>query len=153
MTFDAAEAAARVGNVPWVAHFHSTEADRQSDNPNPLIEQMEKGAVQSAARIMVPSNLMRARLISTYDAPKAKIDVVPNMLSEGAAPTLDMGRFESRRVIFLGRLSRQKGLDRFCAVACIVRDKWSDVCFDVFGDGEERGLLASPGINAQGQVG
>jgi glycosyltransferase involved in cell wall biosynthesis len=64
-----------------------------------------------------------------------------------------MGRFESKRVIFLGRLSKQKGVDRFCDVARIVRERLPEGSFDVFGDGEEREALAVHGINAHGPLG
>jgi glycosyltransferase involved in cell wall biosynthesis len=153
VTFDAAEAAAKIADAPWIAHFHSTEADRQPDNADPLIERIEKGAVQSAARIVAPSNVTRLKLVSSYNAPETKVDAVPNLLSEEAAPTLDIGRFESKRVIFLGRLSRQKGIDRFYAVARVVREKRPDVGFDVFGDGEERGPLSADGVKVHGPVG
>jgi glycosyltransferase involved in cell wall biosynthesis len=153
VTFDAAESAAKIGSVPWIAHIHSTEANRQPHNVDPLIERIEKGALHSAARVVVPSNVTKLQLISSYDASDAKVDVIPNVFSEGAAPTPEMGRFESKRVIFLGRLSRQKGVDRFCAVAQIVRKKRPDISFEVFGDGEERGLLATREIIAQGPIG
>jgi glycosyltransferase involved in cell wall biosynthesis len=153
VTFDAAEAAAHIAKVPWIAHFHSTEADRQPDGADPLIENIERAAVRSAARIVAPSKLTRQRLVSTYAAPDARVDVVPNVLSEGAAPTADMGRFESKRVVFLGRLSAQKGVDRFCAVARAVREQRPDAGFDVFGDGEQRSILGGYGINARGPVG
>jgi glycosyltransferase involved in cell wall biosynthesis len=64
-----------------------------------------------------------------------------------------MGRFESKRVVFLGRLSAQKGVDRFCAVARAVREQRPDAGFDVFGDGEQRSILGGYGINARGPVG
>ncbi len=64
-----------------------------------------------------------------------------------------MGRFETKRVVFLGRLSRQKGVDRFCDIAEAVRRAGSSASFEVFGEGEERALLARHGIMWRGPVG
>jgi glycosyltransferase involved in cell wall biosynthesis len=153
VTFDAARAAASRIGVPWIAHFHSTEADRQPDGGDPLTERVEQGAVDSANRIVAPSATTKGRLVDLYRAAAARIDVVPNVLSEGAAPTADMGRFETKRVIFLGRLSRQKGVDRFCDVADTVRRAGISAGFEAFGDGDERKLLARHDIAWRGAVG
>ena len=97
--------------------------------------------------------MTKRRLMSAYRAPEARIQVAPNVLSEGAAPTAEMGRFETKRVVFVGRLSPQKGLDRFGAVADAVRRTRSDISFEVFGDGEQRDQVHAMGLNWRGSVG
>jgi glycosyltransferase involved in cell wall biosynthesis len=135
--FPAARAGAAATGLPWIAHFHSTEAERQPDVTDPLTERMERDAALGATRIITPGEGTRARVIA-YGAEPSKVDAVPNSLSEGASPTADMGRFETRRIVFLGRLSRQKGVDRFCDLADELRGQGLDARFEVFGDGEER---------------
>src|SRR6201999_3708049 len=67
-------------------------------------------------------------------------------------PTRDMGRFETRRVVFLGRLSAQKGLDRFGAIARAVRAELPWARFEVFGDGEDRGQTVVWGLDYRGPL-
>jgi len=153
VTFDAARAAAERIGVPWVAHFHSTEADRQPGSADPLTERIEQGAVDSATRIVAVSEATRRALVAAYDpAGRRRIDVVPNSFSAAAAGTADMGRFETHRVVFLGRLSRQKGVDLFCDVAKRVRDGGFVADFVVYGNGPESPLLEQPGISRRGAL-
>jgi len=139
VTFEAAAAAAGVHGTPWVAHFHSTEAERQLDRADSLTMRIEQKAVEEAASVVVPSNVTKSNVSGAYGGGK-RINVVPNVLSEELIPTADMGRFESKRVVFIGRLSPQKGVDRFCIAAANVQQQRSGVTFDIFGDGEERSL-------------
>jgi glycosyltransferase involved in cell wall biosynthesis len=154
VTFDAARAAAEHIGVPWVAHFHSTEAERQPDAPDPLTQRIEQGAVDSAQRVVAVSEVTRRVIRQSYDTgARRSIDVVPNSLSEGTAPTNEMGRFESHRVVFLGRLARQKGVDLFCEIASRVRQSGFRADFVAFGDGPERYLLLREGISSPGPLG
>jgi glycosyltransferase involved in cell wall biosynthesis len=149
--FPAARAGAEAVGTPWIAHFHSTEAERQPGAADPLTERMERNAVAAANRIIVPSEGTRQKVIA-YGAAPARVDAVPNSLSEGAAPTAEMGRFETRRVVFLGRLSRQKGVDRFCDLAEALRAQRVNAGFEVFGDGEEAGEVRRRGLDWRGAV-
>ena len=154
VTFDAARAAAERIGAPWIAHFHSTEADRQPGRTDPLTERIEQGAVDSATRIVAVSDATRRALVAAYDrAGRRKIDVVPNSFSSGAAGTADMGRFETHRVVFLGRLSRQKGVDLFCDVADRLKSTGFVADFVAYGDGPERSLLYQRGVASYGALG
>lgn len=153
VTFDAAREAAAAAHIPWLAHFHSTEIERNAEAADPLTERIERGAVDSATRIIAPSRRTMDRLRERYQAKSERIDVVPNSLSEGAAPTAEMGRFETRRVLFLGRLSRQKGVDRYVELADELRRSSTDCSFEATGDGEEARLLAGHGVKWNGAVG
>ena len=153
VTFDAARAAAESIAVPWIAHFHSTEADRQPGSIDPLTERIEQGAVDSATCIVAVSEATRRALVAAYDrAGRRRIDVVPNSFSSGAAATADMGRFETHRVVFLGRLSRQKGVDRYCEIADRVRNSGFIADFVAYGDGPERVLLGQHHITYLGPL-
>jgi glycosyltransferase involved in cell wall biosynthesis/uncharacterized protein YjbI with pentapeptide repeats len=153
VTFDAARAAAERIGVPWVAHFHSTEAERQPGSSDPLTERIEQSAVDSAARLVTVSAATHRSLIAAYDAAKRRpVDIVPNCFSEGIPSAADMGRFETKRVIFLGRLSRQKGVDRFCEVVRQLRQNGVGAEFLAYGDGPERTLLWQSGVRAMGSL-
>ncbi len=154
VTFDAARAAAERIQVPWIAHFHSTEADRQPGNADPLTERIEQSAFENATRIVTVSEATQRTLVAAYDpAGRHTVDVVPNSLSEGAAPTAEMGRFETHRVVFLGRLSRQKGVDRFCEVADQVRNSDFTADFAAYGDGPDYWQLGQHRVSSLGALG
>jgi WD40 repeat protein/glycosyltransferase involved in cell wall biosynthesis len=153
VTFDAARVAAAQLAVPWIAHFHSTEADRRPDGGDPLIERIEQGAVNTATRVVAPSGVTRQRLVDRYNAVEARVAVVPNPLSPEETPPAERGSFASKRVIFVGRLTRQKGVDRFCDVAAAVRRAGTSASFEVFGDGEMRASLRDRPVVWRGPVG
>jgi hypothetical protein len=58
-------------------------------------QSMAVSAVARLTRPIAPSEATRGKLVALYRAAAGRIDVVPNVLSEGAAPTADMGRFET----------------------------------------------------------
>jgi glycosyltransferase involved in cell wall biosynthesis len=62
--------------------------------------------------------------------------VIPNILSERAPAASDMGRFETRRVLFIGRLSRQKGVDLFVKAVGKARQT-SRLDAEIVGSGED----------------
>jgi glycosyltransferase involved in cell wall biosynthesis/uncharacterized protein YjbI with pentapeptide repeats len=152
VTFEAARAAAQAGAVPWIAHFHSTEQDRQLANADRLTQRIERGAVSLASRVVAPSQVTCGKLIQAYDASPQNVAVIPNVLSEGPSPISEMGRFESKRVVFIGRLTPQKGVDLFCEVAEKVRSRLYGAQFEAFGEGEQRALLAQNGVTARGPL-
>jgi glycosyltransferase involved in cell wall biosynthesis len=153
VTFDAADAAARRAGKPWVAHFHSTERDRRPSLPDPIIGRIERQGALAADHIVVPSETTSRRVQELYDVPASKITVVPNPLSwEEVAPS-EMGSFETKRTIFLGRLTAQKGPDHFARVATEVRRRHREAAFWVFGEGEEApDLRYHPDVSLRGVV-
>lgn len=147
VTFAAASAASRVRATPWIAHFHSTEADRRATglsgmHADPRIEHIERQAVATAAGIVAPSDITARQLRESYNAPDAKLSVVPNALPRAHGEWDHVGNFETQRVLFLGRLSPQKGPDLFAALAQRVRRERPRVTFVMFGEGEARQQLA-----------
>lgn len=153
VTFDAAAAAAHKSGRPWIAHFHSTERDRRPTNPDPIIERMERQGALAADHIVVTSQATSSRIQTLYDVPASKITVLPNSLSEEKIAPSEMGRFETKRTVFLGRLTAQKGPDRFAQVAERVRHRLREASFWIFGAGEDLySLYHIPYISYRGVV-
>lgn len=138
VTFPAARAVSSAYKKPWVAHFHSLETDRRHREPDAIIERIEKGAVKGAESLVTPSKVTREKLKKLYNASGDKIKVVPNSLS--SSQVIPSGEFETKRVVFLGRLTEQKGLDRFVNVASKVRRADPTISFVAYGSGEMGGL-------------
>jgi len=146
VTFPAAEAAAETAGVPWVAHFHSTVADRQS-RADPFAAAIERRAAREADRVIVPSEETRKKVVAAAEVDAAKVEVVPNPLSEEEVSFDEVGRFETRRVVFLGRLAEQKGPDLFVALARAYAQRGMDETeFVIIGEGELRAELEREGF-------
>jgi glycosyltransferase involved in cell wall biosynthesis/uncharacterized protein YjbI with pentapeptide repeats len=149
ITFPAAEALGK----PWVAHLHSTVADRQPDNPDPVIAEIERQGAQAADRVVAPSNATSLQIQRLYDLPAERIAVVPNPLSEERLALADVGSFESKLVVFLGRITRQKGPDLFLELARRLSNE--DATFVLYGAGEQEDELrwnAPSNVSFRGQV-
>ncbi len=139
VTFEAAAAAAEEKAKPWVAHFHSTEADRRPESRDAVIRRREQNGAESATRVLTPSRATARRVHEEYKVAESKIEVVPNPLSVENLPSWEMGAFETSRVIFLGRLASQKGPDLFTGIAAEVKRRYAAAQFWMFGSGERIG--------------
>jgi glycosyltransferase involved in cell wall biosynthesis len=152
VTFDAAREASERTGAPWVAHFHSTERDRRPTQPDELTRQIEGMGAHQAHALVVPSEVTRRRLVEDWGQRAERAQVAPNLLSDDPPSAAEMGRFETRRVVFVGRLSEQKGLDRFGQLAERMRGIMPGLSFDVFGDGEEQWQVSRYGLNLRGSL-
>jgi glycosyltransferase involved in cell wall biosynthesis len=143
VTFPAARRVAGEGaeRIPWVAHFHSTVEDREPGRLDPIVTGIEHIGARDAAHVIVPSSLTANRVSDLYDVPRDRMLVLSNPLSIEDIPRSETGVFETRRVVFLGRLTEQKGPDLFAEVAVAVKRSAAqrrepDTRFWMFGEGE-----------------
>lgn len=135
VTFEAAREAARRKEIPWIAHVHSIEIERRPEGPDPLVARMEQRSLAAATAVVAPSKITSRRIFDHYQIAPELVHIVPNVLSPARIEAEETGRFESARVVFFGRLSHQKGLDRFLNVAQMLRQRISDAEFHVYGSG------------------
>lgn len=136
ITFGAAEALSRATDKPWVGHVHSTEMERRPYGADPVIWRLESQGVLAADRLIVPSHVTADVLHDQYGVGRGRTVVMPNPLSEQDVPISQTGRFNARRVVFTGRLTPQKGVDRFGDLADMVRSENLDIEFRAYGEGE-----------------
>lgn len=148
LTSPGASWAARRAGLPYVQTFHSSEFDRTS-TPWDAIVRIERQAVADADLIIAVSNRTRDQLVSHLGAPFGKIRVVYNGVdaaryaSNGPKPVLSVQTNGKSIVLFLGRLTEQKGPVQFLHAAKKVLEKRQDVIFFVAGTGELLPLLIS----------
>jgi glycosyltransferase involved in cell wall biosynthesis len=146
LTSPGASTAARRAGLPYVQTFHSSEFDRTS-TPWDAIVRIERAAAAESDLIIAVSNRTREQLVSHLGAPPAKIRVVYNGVdsaryaSNGARPALSVQTDGKSIVLFLGRLTEQKGPVQFLHAAKKVLEKRPDVIFFVAGTGELLPLL------------
>jgi len=136
MTLGAGKKAARHHRVPLVAHVHATELDRTHFHPNEWIYWQERNGLNAASHIITVSNYTKNILVKEYGISGDKIDVVHNGTSD--APQVDALTTVHRRhrmVLFIGRLTVQKGPFHFLEAARVVHTHVPEAEFVVAGEG------------------
>lgn len=146
MTYAAASKAAEHHRVPMVAHIHATELDRTHFSPNPDIYECERKGFQNATTIIAVSQYTKNILVEHYGIPASKIRVVHNGNTFAFdAPAQQIWNARSRKqnpmVLFLGRMTVQKGPWQFLDMACRVHKENADVQFVIAGDGHMFGEM------------
>lgn len=140
LSFPAGVAAKKISGKKLVVHVHATEFDRTGGTGvNPLVYEIEKWGMENADKIIAVSNLTKNMVIEKYGIPAEKIEVVYNATeppgdihSALAAP---ISRHKSI-VLFVGRITLQKGPDYFVEAAAKVLAHTKDVLFVMAGDGD-----------------
>jgi glycogen(starch) synthase len=141
MTFPAAMAVSRASGKPLIAQVHSTEFDRSGEHVNQRIYDVERAGMHAAYKVIAVSNYTRNIIISRYGVPPAKVEVVYNGVepnngngSQSSGQTLP-GR-NDKVVLFLGRITMQKGPEYFLRAAKKVSERMNNVRFIMAGDGD-----------------
>lgn len=138
ITFEAGRRARDVSGKPLVAHIHATEYDRCGGPGNPEIHRRERQGMLAADRIISNSAVLRRQVVERYAVPADRIDVVHFGIDAAPSGELDPVPVTANRptVLFLGRVTRQKGPERFIEVARRVADHVAGVQFVLAGTGD-----------------
>lgn len=133
---------------PLVLHIHSTEFDRTGgEQPNQQIADIEWQGMMEADKIVAVSHYTKQLIINKYGIDSNKIEVVHN----GVDPNPQyheqpLSNFLSNRpvVVFVGRLTIQKGPEYFLTVAKRVLEQQKEAVFVLAGQGDQyESLLVS----------
>ncbi|OFZ17993.1 MAG: hypothetical protein A2X94_06360 [Bdellovibrionales bacterium GWB1_55_8] len=138
MTFPAAIALKALTGLPLILHVHSLEYDRSGHGANWQIEQIEKEGIAAADTVIAVSYYTRSSISQRHGTSLDKIEVVHNGVY--SKDTVDSYRRErdwpSKIVLFLGRVTFQKGPDYFVEAAARVVPHVPDVLFVMAGSGD-----------------
>ncbi|MFH1364895.1 MAG: glycosyltransferase family 4 protein [Candidatus Aenigmatarchaeota archaeon] len=134
---------------PLIVTVHSTEYDRTGSLcPNPWISDIEWQGMSSADRVITVSSYMKKQLIERYSIPEDKIDVVYNSIdSEKYSRDKVSFGLDEKIVLFLGRITLQKGPDYLLKAAKKVLDYNKKVRFIFVGKGDMLPQLIEESIN------
>lgn len=138
MTFPAgAEIAARVG-APLITHVHSLEFDRAAEGADRDIVAVEHQGLESATRVVAVSYYTRGLIHKVHGTDLDKISVVHNGVyarETVQAYAREQGT-EGPVVLFLGRVTFQKGPEYFVEAAARVLEQVPDATFVMAGSGD-----------------
>jgi glycosyltransferase involved in cell wall biosynthesis len=140
MTFPAGIALSARSGKPLVVQVHSTEFDRSGEHVNQYVYDIERHGMHAAAKVITVSNYTRNIVVSRYAVPPEKVEVVYNGIdfsdSGAAAPAPAASPGGDKVVLFLGRITMQKGPEYFLYAAKKVLEKEQNVKFVMAGDGD-----------------
>jgi glycosyltransferase involved in cell wall biosynthesis len=133
-------AVAAVSGKPLIVHVHATEFDRSGENHNQMIYHIERKGMEQADKIIAVSHFTRNIIISRYGISGEKIEVVHNGIecngkSNWALAETGISRDE-KIVLFLGRITMQKGPEYFLGAAKKVLEVMDNVKFVIAGSGD-----------------
>ncbi len=138
MTFPAAALAKKVSNKKMVVHIHATEFDRSDNTVNQFVYDMERMGFESADVIIAVSERTKKMVVEKYGIDSSKIKVVYNAVDKKILGDLKLpGLLEHEKVVlFMGRITHQKGPEYFVRAAKLVLDKIPDAHFIMAGSGD-----------------
>ena len=122
IAFAAGLRAREVSGKPLVAHIHAIEFDRTGGDGNPEIARREREGLRGADRVVSNSYRLQALCVERYQADPRKFDVVHWGIDDetgsrqAAIGTSPLGP-NTPVVLFLGRVTSQKGPDYFLEMA------------------------------------
>jgi glycosyltransferase involved in cell wall biosynthesis len=139
ITLPAALEIRKRAGVPLVFTVHSTEFDRSAGFfPQQWVAELEEKGVRSADAVIAVSKYTKSLLVDRYGAPEERVFPVHNGVD--FAKFADVGERNYGRgreyVLFLSRLSRQKGPLYFMKAARRVLEERPSTKFLVAGKGE-----------------
>lgn len=120
---------------PLVMHIHSLEVDRSGEESKGWVYELEKKGMEYADLLMPVSHYTANNINKYYGISKNKMSVVHNG-SNKVRPFKSRRHFREKTVLFVGRLTRQKGPEKFLDIASKVLEKNPDVRFVMAGVGD-----------------
>jgi len=139
MTFPAGLAVAGLKGVPLVVHVHSTEFDRSGMHVDQRIYDIERRGMHGAIRVIAVSYLTKNIVTHNYGVDPSKVEVVYNAIETGSNGA-DAEKYnihkDEKLVLFLGRITMQKGPEYFLAAAKKVLEVMDNVKFVMAGSGD-----------------
>jgi glycogen synthase len=139
MTFPAGLAVAGIKGVPLVVHVHSTEFDRSGLHIDQRIYDIERRGMHGAMKVIAVSWLTKNLITHHYGVDPSKVEVVYNAI-ESNNNGFDEEKYtitkDEKIVLFLGRITMQKGPEYFLAAAKKVLEVVDNVKFVMAGSGD-----------------
>lgn len=140
LTFKAGIVAKRVSGKPLVVHVHATEFDRSGGHSvNQFVYDIEREGMHLADKVIAVSNFTKEKIVHHYGIPPSKVEVVHNAV-DFTDRQFSKSEFKIKEtdkvVLFLGRITLQKGPDYFIEAAKKVLEFEPNVKFIVAGSGD-----------------
>jgi glycosyltransferase involved in cell wall biosynthesis len=135
-TFPAGIALRRALGRPLLVHVHITEFDKSGGaGADPRVFALEREGLCEADLVVAVSRRVRDRCVESYGADPARVRVVYNAVERDDADSEPLPD-EGPLVLFLGRVTTQKGPGYFVEAAQLVLEHEPGVTFVLAGQGD-----------------
>lgn len=143
LTYPAGMLAKKISQKPLVVHIHATEFDRAGGPGDERVHKIEHAGMSYADMVIAVSQYTAQMIISRYRIDTGKIRIVHNAFTLSDDTVLSKIRlFKGPTVLFLGRITLQKGPDYYLEVAERVLKIHPEARFIMAGTGDmARNLL------------
>ncbi|MCI5065365.1 glycosyltransferase [bacterium] len=144
ITFPAGVSLARELQIPLITHVHSLEYDRSGGHHgSERIRGIERLGVTHATKVIAVSHYTKSIIHREHSIPKEKIAVVHNGIYSKEVRNHYSTQWKGKRkvVLFLGRITIQKGPDYFVQAAKRVVEHIPEVLFVMAGTGDMLGKM------------
>jgi glycosyltransferase involved in cell wall biosynthesis len=136
MTFKCGINAKKLTKRPLIVHVHSTEFDRTGgNNINSNVYMIEKEGMAQADRIIAVSNFTKSKIVEHYGIQPEKVRIVYNAVGDAGKEVFEIRKYD-KVVLFLGRITAQKGPEYYLYAAKRVLEHDPDVKFVMAGGGD-----------------
>lgn len=138
LTYLAGIAAKELTGKPLVVHVHATSFDRGTeDQIDSRVYDIEKRGMMAADKVIAVSDLTRNIVINKYGIDPEKVVTVHNAVDFSGRENVKVERgVRDKVVIFLGRITFQKGPEYFIEAAAKVLKRTKGVRFVMAGSGD-----------------
>jgi glycosyltransferase involved in cell wall biosynthesis len=123
---------------PFIFHIHALEFDRSGGNGDPRICAMERLGLAEADHVITVSHYTKRMIVEQYGIDAGKVTVIHNAVSRSEV-TSAYGVVKQpgeKIVLFLGRITHQKGPGYFVEAAATVLRAFPGVTFVMAGSGD-----------------
>ena len=134
--------AKKISGKPLIFHVHSLEYDRSGVHVNQAILAIEQYGLCYADAIITVSQYTKRIIVEKFGIPEKKVTVVYNGLLERSfdetsndMPAPD-SHLKQKTILFLGRVTHQKGPFHFLDAAHKILNKRTDIQFVIAGEGD-----------------
>jgi hypothetical protein len=138
LTYPAAMFIRKITAKPLIVHIHATEFDRSGGAGDERIHKIEFSGMSYADRVIAVSKYTAQMVMTRYRIDSGKMRIVHNAHTTNiiAKKSQEQRLFQGPTILFLGRITIQKGPDYFLDVARRVLEKHPKARFIMAGTGD-----------------
>lgn len=137
LCYPAGMVARKIGGKPLVVHIHATEFDRAGGPGDERIHKIEHAGMTFADKVIAVSQYTAQMIMSRYRIDTGKIRIVHNAFTIPEDAILSKKHiFQGPVILFLGRITLQKGPDYFLDMAERVLATHPEARFIMAGTGD-----------------
>ena len=137
LTYPSGMLAKQISKKPLVVHIHATEFDRAGGPGDERVHKIEHAGMTYADKVIAVSKYTAQMIMSRYRIDTGKIRIIHNAFSLPTDTKMTKERiFKGPTVLFLGRITLQKGPDYYLEVAEKVLKVHPEARFIIAGTGD-----------------